>query len=209
MMNNLLVSKRTMLLFILIFSFTSVKARFAENKAIYYSSGLNFGNYFGVGVNLNYVFKEKYSFKVGYVYNMRKAKSRPDDYSSGLVKAILFGAYNPHDIMENYHVGLGKMYNLNENGTIRVNFTVGLGYTIIKEPENWQKIEDASLTGENYRWNYKRQNAVSLIINPKIEFPFTRVYGVTISPVVQLNKHRTYFGIGVGQMIGLLRKRKN
>ncbi len=193
----------------MILSFNSIKAQFSENNAIYYSDGLNFGNYFGVDLNLNYVYKEKYSFKIGYIYDMRKPKSRPDDYSSGLAKALLFGTENPHDLMETYQFALGKIYNLNENGTIRFNLSLGLGYTIIKEPENWQKIENASLIGENYTWDYKRQNTISLIINPKIEFPFTTVYGVTISPMVQINKDRTYFGIGVGQMIGILRKRKN
>ena len=69
-------------------------------------------------------------------------------------------------------------------------------------------INDTFLT-ENYTWNYKKYNTLSLIINPKIEFPFTRFYGLTISPMLQINKDRTYFGIGIGHMIGLLRKRKN
>ncbi|WP_242082872.1 hypothetical protein [Aestuariivivens sediminis] len=69
-------------------------------------------------------------------------------------------------------------------------------------------INDAFLA-ENYTWDYKKHNAVSLIINPKIEFAFTRFYGLTISPMLQINKDRTYFGVGIGQMIGLLRKRKN
>ena len=47
-----------------------------------------------------------------------------------------------------------------------------------------------------------------MILNPKIEFPFSRFYGLTLSPLFQINKDRTYIGIGVGQMIGLLRKRK-
>lgn len=208
MTNNLLIFKRTILLFFIILSFNSIKAQFAENNAIYYSDDLNFGNYFGVDLNMNYVYKEKYSFKIGYIYDIRKPKSRPDDYSSGLAKALLFGTENPHDLMENYQVALGKIYKLNENGTIRFNLSLGLGYTIIKEPENWQKIENASFIGENYTWNYKKQNTISLIINPKIEFPFTTVYGVTISPIVQINKDRTYFGIGVGQMIGILKKGK-
>ena len=209
MTNSWLITKRTILLFSLILSFNSIKAQFAENNAIYYSDGLNFGNYIGVDLNLNYVYKEKYSFKIGYIHNSRKPKSQPDDYSSGLANALLFGTTNPHDLMENYQIAFGKIYSLNENRTIRINFSVGIGYTVIKEPENWQKIEYESLVAENYTWNYEKRNTVSLIINPKIEFPFTTVYGLSISPMVQINKDRTYFGIGVGQMIGLLRKKKN
>lgn len=44
------------------------------------------------------------------------------------------------------------------------------------------------------------------IVNPKIEFPFNRFYGLTISPMLQVNKDRIYVGIGIGQMIGFLRR---
>ena len=206
MITKLLIIKRTILLFILILSFNSIKAQFAENNAIYYSDGLNFGNYIGVDFNLNYVYKEKYSFKIGYIYNRKKPRSQPDDYSPGLANALLLGLTNPHDQMRNYQIAFGKIYNLKENRTIRINLSLGIGYTVIKEPANWQKIEYESLIAENYTWNYEKRSTFSLIINPRIEFPFTTVYGFSISPMVQINKDRTYFGIGVGQMIGLLRK---
>lgn len=202
------MKKSILLLFLLIFSSNSVKAQFSENNAIYYSDGLNIGNYFGVDVNLNYVYREKYSVKIGYIYNWREPKSQPGDYSSGLAKALLFGAAGPHDQMKNYQIAVGKICRLNENRTIRVNLSVGLGYTEIKEPENWHKIASSFLS-ENYTWNYKKQNTFSLIINPRIEFPFTTIYGLSLSPMLQINRHSTYFGIGVGQMIGLLRNRKN
>ena len=115
---------------------------------------------------------------------------------------------SPYDQFENYQIGLGKIYDLNENGTIRINLSIGIGYTTIREPENWQTNYNVLLS-DNYTWNYKKRNTVSLIINPKIEFPFTKFYGLTISPMVQLNTDRIYYGIGIGQMIGLLKTRKN
>lgn len=204
-----MIFKRTILLFLLMLSINSMKAQTAENKAIYYSDGLNFGNYVGADLNLNYIYREKYSFKIGYIYDIRKSKSRPADYSSGLVKALLLGAKTPHDQMESYQIALGKVYRFNEDRFTRIVLSVGLGYTVIEEPDNWQKIEDASLFAENYTWDYKKQNTISLIINPRIEFPFTNIYGLAISPILLINKERTYIGIGVGQMIGLLRKRRN
>jgi hypothetical protein len=202
------MKKNLLLLFLLIFSLNTVKAQFSKDHAIYYSDGLNIGNYVGLDFNLNYVYKEKYSVKLGYIYNTRKPKSQPDDYSSGLANALLFGATNPHDKMKNYQLALGKIYKLNESGSIRINLSIGLGYTLINEPEDRQKIE-SGFVAENYTWNYEKQNTFSLIINLKVEFPFTTIYGLSISPIVQLNKHRSYFGIGVGQMIGVLRSRIN
>ncbi len=182
-------------------------AQFDENNAIYSTGELNLGNYFGVDFNLNYVYKEKYTFKIGYTGNIRKPKSQPENYTSGLTGLLSFGLANPYDQFENYQLGFGEIYNLNKSGTIRANLSIGLGYTTIREPENWKFINEAFLT-ENYTWNYKKYNTVSLIINPKIEFPFTRFYGLTISPMLQINKDRIYFGIGIGHMFGLLRKRK-
>ena len=199
------IDKIIILLFII--SVTFVNAQFKENNALYTSGELNLGNYIGVDINLNYIYKENYSFKIGYTGNIRKPKSQPEDYSSGLTGVLLFGAANPYDQLENYQIGVGKIYKLNPSGTIRANISLGLGYTIIKEPENWVRINNGFLA-ENYTWNYNRYSTFSLILNPKIEFPFSRFYGLTLSPLVQINKDRTYIGIGVGQMIGLLRKRK-
>ncbi len=200
--------KRIITILIFSISINIANAQFDENNAIYSTGELNLGNYIGVDIGLNYVYKEKYSFKVGYTGNIRKPKSQPEDYTDGLFRLFSFGLADPNDQFKNYQIGLGKIYKLNKRGTIRVNLTLGLGYTTIREPENWQMINNVFIVfiDENYTWDYKEYNTVSLIINPKIEFPVTRFYGLTISPMLQINKDRTYFGIGIGQMIGLLRK---
>ncbi|GGD27605.1 hypothetical protein [Flavobacterium orientale] len=200
--------KQLLLLLSFLISISSVTAQFDVNNAIYTTGELNLGNYIGFDMNLNYVYQEKYSFKVGYTGNLRKPKSQPDDYSSGLSSIFLFGLDNPYDQMENYQIGVGRIYKLNKKGTIRLNASFGIGYTVIREPENWERVNDSGFLGENYSWNYSKYNTVSLILNPKIEFPFSRFYGLTLSPMLQINKDRTYFGIGIGQMLGLLRERK-
>lgn len=193
-------------LLIILMGVSTTKAQFDKNNLIYYSAEFNLGNYVGVDINLNYIYKEKYSFKIGYTGNWRKPESQPDNYTSSFSDIIFLGLKHPYDQFENYQIGVGKVYKMNKRGTIRANLFVGLGYTLIKEPENWQMV-DGGFLSENYTWDYAKSTAVSLIINPKIEFPFTRFYGLTISPMVQINKDRTYYGIGIGQMIGLIRKR--
>ena len=196
------------ILTLLIFSISSniANAQFDENNAIYSTGELNLGNYLGVDINLNYVYKEEYSFKIGYSGNIRKPKSQPEDYTTGLTGILLLGLANPYDQLENYQIGIGKIYKINQSGTIRLNASIGLGNTIVREPENWERINNGFFA-ENYTWDYNKYNTVSLIINPKIELPFSRFYGLTVSPMLQINKDRTYFGIGIGQMIGLLRKK--
>jgi len=189
-------------------SFNQVNAQFADKNAIYATGEFNIGNYLESDLNLNYVFAESYSFKVGYSGHIRKPKSQPENYNSGLIGNLLLNLADPYDQIENYQLLVGKIYSLNKKNTIRANVSLGLGYTTIREPGNWQPVNEGFLT-ENYTYEYSKSNTVSLIINPKIEFPFTRFYGLTISPMLQINTDRTYFGVGIGQMIGLLRKRKN
>ncbi|MCS5663879.1 MAG: hypothetical protein NZ604_06305 [Flavobacteriales bacterium] len=87
-----------------------------------------------------------------------------------------------YDLYQSYQICFGKIYELNPKETVRANLSVGLGSTFV----------DA-------------RRSVSLIINPKIEFPFTRFFGLTFSPMLQLNKHSSYYGIGIGCVIGALR----
>ncbi|EDP98107.1 hypothetical protein U8527_19065 [Kordia algicida OT-1] len=196
------------IVFIVLFaiSIQTTHAQFSENHAIYGSGSLDFGNYFGADLNLNYVYQENYSFKIGYSGHIRSPKSKPDDYSTGLFRALTLGIASPYDNLETFHLMAGKIYKFNEKGTIRLNLSVGLALVNIKEPTNWQ-MNDNGFLDQNYTWDYYEYSTIGIIINPKIEFPFTRHYGLSISPVLQLNKDRVYIGIGIGQMIGLLRKR--
>lgn len=202
------MKRRIITLLILIGIQFTFAQKFGENNAIYTTQELNLGNYVGLDVSFNYVYQERYSFKMSYTGNIRKPKSQPNDYITGFTGLLFFGLLSPYDHLKNFQIGVGRIYKLNEKGTIRLNATMGLGYTTIEEPTNWQKVTDSFWT-ENYTWEYQKNTTVSLILSPKIEFAFTRFYGLSISPMLQINKDRIYFGIGFGQMLGLLRSKKN
>ena len=199
--------KRILILLAVIFSSVNIaSAQFAKNNALYSTGELNLGNYYGMDLNLNYVLNEKYSFKLGYTGNLRKPKTLPEDFSTGVTGILVWGLNHPMDNFENYGASVGRIYKLNESGTIRVNLSLGVGYSVITEPENWEKINNNFVhLQRNYSYDNVEHKAVSLIFNPKIEFPITRLFGFTISPIIQINKERTYFGVGIGTMIGLLK----
>lgn len=197
--------KKTILLFALLLAFTNVKAQLGEEHAVYSTTEFILGNYLGINLNLNYVYQEKYSVQAGYSGNVRLSRSRPEDYHSGIGGLISLGLSNPYDVLENYQVNLGKIYPLNNNGTIRLNLLAGVGLTTIREPANWEPF--TAVLGSNYTFAYEKYRTLSLIINPKIEFPLTRFFGLTVSPLIQLSKNRSFYGIGFGDMLGLLRKK--
>ena len=201
------MKKISFLVVISFIPFSFANAQFAKNNAIYANGEMNFGNYWGGNFGLNYVYQEKYALQLGLTGNMRKAKSIPEDYTVGAIGIFaLLGANTPLDQWVNYSVSFGRVFKLNPSGTIRMVPSIGIGYKIYTKPENWMKIQEGSSTWtENYSYEYIDYNAISLIINPKIEFPVIRYWGLTVSPMVQISRNGTYVGIGFGKMIGLLR----
>lgn len=195
------------ILILVLFSVSFVKAQDNTEEYYYLTSELNLGNYYGVDLNLNYIIQNKYALKVGVSANIRDPKSQPDNYSSGLSGIINIFGNRPYDHFTNYKIEVGRLYSLNKKGTIRANLALGLGYTILKEPENWQYIESNSWINfaENYSYSYRKHSTISLVITPKIEFPISKYFGFTLSPQLQINKDRTYVGIGIGTMLGKLK----
>ncbi|MGM1056554.1 MAG: hypothetical protein ACQEWG_11765 [Bacteroidota bacterium] len=114
---------------------------------------------------------------------------------------------NPYDQLINVQAKAGRIYRLNKSGTIRLNLMGGVAFTVIQEPYNWQPVNSLFLT-ENYTYDTNSFNTMSFVFNPRVEFPFTRFYGLSLSPVLIINKDRTFWGLGIGHMIGLLRGRK-
>ena len=193
--------KYILILFFISIQFTN--AQVTKNNKLYASSELSIGNYLGVDVNLNMITKKNYIFKVGFNGNFRSSRSTPSDYVD-IVDPTLFAG--PRDYFNSFQIGFGKLYNigkienLDENGIVRANISFGLGITTLKERVNWRLNNNSYYISDG-----KRYSTISLIINPKIEFPFKKYLGLTISPMIQISKYRTYFGIGIGQMIGLVR----
>lgn len=130
-------------------------AQFLKNNALYLSSELGSGSFYGGGADLNYVLKDKYSFKLGFSGGMRRAKTRPEDYSEGILTSIFtLGMTKPKDMIEGFGLSAGRIYKLNQSGTIRLNMSLGVYYTTITEPENWEKIKEMTFPiFENYSYD--------------------------------------------------------
>ncbi|MRR22870.1 hypothetical protein EG830_07805 [bacterium] len=181
----------------------AANAQFGEKNAIYGSNEFNLGGYLGVDLSINYVYDARYSLSLGYSINTRIAKSIPSDYSPGLVGILTLGMNTPHDDFQSFHLAGGIIARLNESGTVRANLSLGVGFVTTTQPYNWVKTD--GFMSENYTWDYQKRHYVSFVINPKFEFPFTRHWGLTISPMVQFYEGGTFFVVGVGHIFGLLR----
>jgi hypothetical protein len=198
-------------LYILIFQFfvLNLNAQFFEKNALYATSEIAIGNYFELNVNMNLVLNDKYSLQSGGSWHIRSARSKPDDYTSGLFKIFTLGLSDIIlDEMDNYQVLFGRIYPNKHNNNIRFNLAGGIGFTVISEPTNWVYVGGSAI-GQNYTYDMEKHKTISLIFNPKVEFPFSRFFGITISPMLQVNKDRMFIGIGAGSMIGMLKQKEN
>ncbi|WP_200979649.1 hypothetical protein [Echinicola sp. 20G] len=199
--------KRVLFLLLYLVSAQSLYAQFFDNNFIYSSGEIYGGNYLGGEIALNWVYKEKHAFKFGWVANAKTPENRPEDYKIGLIDALMLGTTKPYDLMETYQVGYGRIVPINPLGTIRANLSIGLAYSKLKKPTNWEKVQDNFLA-QNYTWEYERENHMSIVVSPKIEFPFSRYFGFTVGPILVMNKQETFVGIGAGTIMGLLRREK-
>lgn len=210
--NNYFIQKavnRLLIMLISHFVLLNANAQFFEKNDLYASGEIAIGNYLEMNLNMNLVIDGKYSLQIGGSSHIREAKSQPVDYNSGITGILTLGFSQLHfDHMDNYQILFGRIYNANESGNIRFNLAGGIGYTIIKEPTNWEPVSGFTL-GPNYTYDIEKHSTISLIFNPKVEFPLSRIIGLTVSPMLQINIDRVFVGIGVGTMIGLLRKKIN
>ncbi len=185
---------------------SATNAQVSEKKPVYFSNELLLGNYgLGVDFNLNYITDNLYSFRIGVSGVTRWAKSTPDDYYGG-IGGLLVGSY-PNEQMGSLQMQVGKVFNLVKSRKVRVNLSAGLALSRYRRPSNWVKDYNYNAPlAPNYNWNYQFFNTVSFVLNPRIEFPFGRIYGLNVSPLILVNPHTIYYGIGIGHLIGRLKR---
>lgn len=202
--------KKLILIFVLALFSLKLSAQFSEKNFIYLSGGLNLGNFLGGNLNVTYILNNNDSFQAGISGLLRSPKSKPDDFTSGLTGFFTLGLADLMylDEMNTFYLLYGKIFKSGRSSTIRFNIAGGIGYTNLTEATNWTRVTDYSFGSQNYTYDLVHHGSTSVIINPKVEFPFTRHFGLALSPVLQFNKDRIYIGIGIELMLGVLRAKK-
>lgn len=181
-----------------------LKAQFKENNSLYYTFEGKFGNFYGARLELNYIYKENVSLSFGISGHIRRAVSEPYDYKKAEHIFSFLDFQRPRDRVRNIHLTVGKVVALNNNEKVRFVFSGGLEFSVVKYPGDWAPVS-LDENGENYTYSIQRFKTVSFILNPKIEFPVSKVFGLVISPTIEINKGYTFYGVGMGYTLGLLR----
>lgn len=188
------MKKKAIIVLVLFIGFTKLQAQFLKDMAVYATGVLEIGNYFGGNLNANYIHHNDYSLSLGISGYSRTAQNIPKELAEHYY-------YAPNEVVSSLHLLGGKIFKFKKSGKTRLNLLGGFGYSSLSKYSDWVQSE------RNGEYGYDRSvtSTVSFVLNPRIEFPFTKMFGLMISPSFSINKHTTVIGIGAGMMFGKTR----
>ncbi|HLW30818.1 MAG TPA: hypothetical protein VKX40_01060 [Aequorivita sp.] len=199
------------ILFLIIFLGTLTKGypQFSKKNLFYGDVGFFWGNYSGFELGVNYIRNEKYSFQASYYHHIIEAQEMPADFrTSSLINLgpTIFPEVNVPDINHSFNILGGYIYNLNLKRTVRLNLQAGIAFLHMQYATNFQKRSSPVFFGDNYEYDFKYRNTVAVIINPRIDFPFFKGYGLSVSPLVEFGGRKTVYGVGLVNIFGITRQ---
>jgi len=185
-------------LFIIVLLF--IECGYAQQKNLLYVSGsLEIGNHLGLDIGVTFINKNKYSFSVGGLGMLYGSDNYPDDKDD----TDSFPFYGIDDAGHLYF-SVGKLIVINNSKTSRLNLSLGFAKTSGYRRYNYIRGEKSD-HGYNYSYDFENYRNYSVIINPKFEFVRYDFSGLFISPKIILNSKKSFYGIGLGLMLGKVR----
>lgn len=202
---------RILFLVLALATITTANSQESKKNPLYGHVGLFWGNYFGPELGINYIKDDTYSFQISYYNHAIEAKEKPGDFNSstpfGWSSTFLFPDLEIPDTNHSFNLLGGYIYNLNPKGTIRLNLQAGIAFIHTRYITNFEKKSAPPFFGDNYDYDSKYRNTLAIIINPKIDFPFFKGYGLSVSPLFQIGRKSTVFGVGVFHIFGRTRNK--
>ena len=173
-----------------------------DNEHLLYANGdLMVGNNSGCNLGVSFVYNSKYSVEVGYSAGSNQFVNQVPVLKSGN-RSSEENFINPNEMMENYNIMVGRHFNLNSKETIRCIIQGGSGISVMidqltKQPESNSGFEKKELL---------KNRDVSFMINSKLEFPITDLFGFSVGPTLIMNHEKRYLSLSVGFIYGVISK---
>lgn len=172
-----------------------------EHKHLLYTHGdILVGAQNGGNLGLSFVFNRKYSVEIGYSATTNDVMPNFPDVLKSANKSEVDMILSPDEMLENYHIMMGRHFNLNSKGTFRLIIQGGPGMSVINVKAPVRKSTGYTVIPT------VATNDISVMMNSKIEFPVNRVIGFSAGPSLLMNHDRKYFSIGFGFIYGIISK---
>lgn len=172
----------------------------SKNHSLYSTGEYVIGTQQAGNIGLSYNYNNKYTISVGYSATFKSPVSPTDAFLKSGSELTLANTDEPFENTENLHVMVGRIFDLNKKGNLRVILQAGPGITTFREPEF-----NLTTSGDQYYFQTNASKKISLVLNPKVEMPLLYSVGCSVGPMVVLNNNQTYIGAGIGIMYGLIK----
>lgn len=170
-----------------------------EKHFLYTSGDVIMGNQASGQISLNYVYNKKYTVNIGYAASTKSDAVLPNNILKSATELTPSYSTLPFSNSENIHLLVGRVFNLNQNGTFRLLLQGGPGLYSSRNPM-------FSVKSNTYDYEMQTEKSLCLVLNPKVELPLCCTIGISAGPMVMLNGQEQYIGAGIGIMYGIIGK---
>lgn len=207
-MKKVCICKLVAFLVFLMFLSHHSSGQIKQDYLIYSSLKGNSGNFYGGGITLDLIHKNKYSFGIGFYEHVKKPGNLPTDYKKGGLSLLTLGEGVARDNQQSVSLTLGRVILSKSNSGIRYNLKAGVTYSVSKTPDNWVKLNEGGglLSMENFLYNYKKYREIGILINPTIDIPLFKFLGFSVGPYSFQNLKTISYGIELTTLIGCVKR---
>lgn len=207
-MKKVCIYKLVAFLMFLMFLSHHSSGQIKQDYLIYSSLKGNLGNFYGGGITLDLIHKNKYSFGIGFYEHVKKPGNLPTNYKKGALSLLTLGEGVAQDNLQSLSLTLGRVYLRKSNTGIRYNLKAGVTYSVSKTPANWVKLNEGGglLSMENYSYSYEKYREIGILINPTIDLPLLKFLGFSVGLYSFLNLKTISCGIELTTLIGCVKR---
>jgi hypothetical protein len=160
-----------------------------------------------VGISSNFILSNNLGASISYKYKVFKAENLPSDYTAG--SNFLTGPDNstPDDLFSFFSFNLLKEFPTKYK---RIRFGIEAGPSLVKYRIAKFKREPITsiliVSSSNYSYRYENFQTVGLSLRAKMEFPFTRGFGLEAAICSNINEYKSFVALEVYLTFGYVRE---
>lgn len=200
------MQKKVAILFLLVFITAQLYSQSDSTNRFYFGIYGGLGSTKNIHLDVNHISSNDYTINLFYLLQFENSEFAPHDYRP---EGIITLGYVPLTTIHSFGFSYGKMVNLNIKA-IKFTLQGGLLFGWMKTPYNFKPRSVGAWLdfGSNYTYEKKEEIVFGLIINPKINFIFTRVVGMSLGVCANINFVKPTIAGELGINIGKLKKNK-
>lgn len=177
----------------------------------YLKETLGVGTHLMIGLSLHFIHKKNFTVAVQGFWETRTASTLPKDQSPDS-----YLVFPPSNDLYTIGILLGKIIE-SKSKLVRYDIRGGINFGQMKRPINFRPITPAPppsgpsqvpqpiAFGVKYHHDVEKKTIIGIVINPTIQFTFSKIIGLSLGVRSNINHQDITAGIEAGLMIGLIR----